>query len=113
MENIIIVECKKCGWYTDLSLYASDSNPSVCPDCQGDLIDPNSGEIFEGKRLITKKPRAKDRDFLSLTNPWSGSRHWRARKDIRDRIKENWGFSHQELAAIMRDEAKRSAYFFS
>jgi uncharacterized paraquat-inducible protein A len=37
MDTTITVECRACGYITDLSII-SDTNPTICPECGGVLF---------------------------------------------------------------------------
>jgi len=44
-NTTITVECKKCGWITDMET-TSETNPTHCPKCGGELVNAYTGEPY-------------------------------------------------------------------
>lgn len=42
------IECRKCGWITDIIVW-SETNPTICPECGGELQDALTKEDYPEK----------------------------------------------------------------
>lgn len=75
-SGVLTVECRECGWITDL-VWLNDTNPEVCPECGGGLIGAYTGEEYPpitGRETRVTMPSTKEKKLRLYHNkkskPW-------------------------------------------